>query len=314
MIKDFYNNNRPIFIDDKLKMSVMKNVNSMPDSSAVSILKESSIGLLGLLPLSVKMANSSIKYEYNIGSCISLQNYLFEREADFDEVYEIFKNMADILINLKKKSSNILVMSNCILNSEYIFVNEKTKEIYYLYIPFKHNFEEINFGAYIHELVKNISFKDQQLADSLMPFLQDKKQFTAEEFKAFLDSLKNAPSKFEPEPLIPVSPPPAMPYLFSKDRTQKYLIDKPHYNIGKLESNDLIINIFGISRYAHACIITENGRYYIRDSSANGTLVNGTRIEKGLKYELDDNDEIILNGLTDDQKAYIEISYIFRLE
>lgn len=312
MIKDFYSNNRPILIEDKLMMSVMKNTNSMPDSSTINKLEKESF--IGLLPLSVTIANSYIQYKYLIGSRISLQEYFSEETVDSDEAYQIFKNMSDVLIDLKKKSLSVLNMNNCMLNSEYIFINKITKEIYYLYIPFKHNFEEVNFGEYIHGLVENIIFKDPKFLDSLMLLLQEKKHFTVENFRTFLDSLKNAPSEPEPKqpevPLIHVKP-----YLFSRDGTQKHIIDKPRYNIGKLEDNDLIIDIFGITRHAHAFITVENEEYYLCDaSSANGTLLNGSQIEKGVKYKLNDSDVIALRGLTDDQKAYKEIIYIFRLE
>jgi adenylate cyclase len=58
----------------------------------------------------------------------------------------------------------------------------------------------------------------------------------------------------------------------------QYVIDKDNVEIGRLESNDLILNDFGISRN-HAAIFRKGNKCFIKDKgSRNGTLVNNLRI------------------------------------
>lgn len=78
-------------------------------------------------------------------------------------------------------------------------------------------------------------------------------------------------------------------------RTGKhYVIDTQPYRIGKLQDNDLSINIDVISRH-HAEIVSYGGKYFIRDcDSLNGTFVNGYRLPKETDMELKDGQEFIL--------------------
>jgi pSer/pThr/pTyr-binding forkhead associated (FHA) protein len=52
------------------------------------------------------------------------------------------------------------------------------------------------------------------------------------------------------------------------------------FTIGRIDGNDMIMPDFAISK-KHAVITVENGSYYIKDlGSTNGTMVNGTRLDK----------------------------------
>jgi pSer/pThr/pTyr-binding forkhead associated (FHA) protein len=46
----------------------------------------------------------------------------------------------------------------------------------------------------------------------------------------------------------------------------------------------------------HCILYNENGRYFIEDTSSNGTFINGKRIEKGVKISLNLLDNIRLSG------------------
>jgi hypothetical protein len=52
------------------------------------------------------------------------------------------------------------------------------------------------------------------------------------------------------------------------------------FTIGRIDGNDMIMPDFAISK-KHAVINRDDGAYYIKDlGSTNGTLVNGTRLDK----------------------------------
>ena len=337
MIKDFNKNNKPVLEDGCLKLTIMRSINSIHDSDVVKKLENgNSVGMLALV---VKMDSACVHYTYTVPtSYIPIKEY-FEDNPTFsnEEANKIFKNLAGILINLKQKTSNILNTKNCVLNDKYIYINKQTKGIYYLYIPFKHNFEEINFGQYIWEIISNIAFDDQDFLSGLMEFVKEKSQLSAEDFHNFLVAPPKteeqitapAPAPKPPEPEEPLYIPPApqpqpqpqppppperkIPYLSSRSGTQRHAVNNTPFTIGKLEENDVVVNAIGISRRAHASIITENNAYYLLDmASTNGVLLNGAKIDKGQRYKLSDNDIIALRALTE-EGASKNIEFIFNL-
>ena len=61
---------------------------------------------------------------------------------------------------------------------------------------------------------------------------------------------------------------------------REYLLQKDCVDIGRLETNDLILNDFGISR-KHVSIIRKGKKYIVQDKgSRNGTLVNNLKIHE----------------------------------
>jgi len=81
-----------------------------------------------------------------------------------------------------------------------------------------------------------------------------------------------------------------MPKLIIKlGEKKEFSFDKPLIHIGRALDNDLVIENLSVSR-RHAQIEDENGRFFVTDlGSANGTFVNGNRIQK---QPLKDQDEI----------------------
>lgn len=79
-------------------------------------------------------------------------------------------------------------------------------------------------------------------------------------------------------------------YLIIKhgeDRGKDFKIVKDETTIGREQENDIIIPNPTVSRF-HAKIIRTEDKYYIEDlGSANGTLVNGIRVNKELLHDGD---------------------------
>ncbi len=73
---------------------------------------------------------------------------------------------------------------------------------------------------------------------------------------------------------------------------QSYTIKRTHYNIGRDNSNDMVLDDPEISRI-HSRISFSGRTYYIKDNSSYGTFVNGQSIKES---PLKDGDEISLCG------------------
>jgi hypothetical protein len=74
------------------------------------------------------------------------------------------------------------------------------------------------------------------------------------------------------------------------------VIQKSQWYIGKSEEfNDYVITDNKAISRRHACILWQEGRFYIMDlESLNGTFVNGIEVLSKRKVELRDRDKIIL--------------------
>ena len=84
--------------------------------------------------------------------------------------------------------------------------------------------------------------------------------------------------------------------LYRQDNENEvYLsLDQDVVTIGRSSSCDIVIPLSIVSRL-HARIEQQHDRYVLLDAgSANGTFVNGVRIEQG--YQLSTNDEIWLGS------------------
>jgi hypothetical protein len=56
--------------------------------------------------------------------------------------------------------------------------------------------------------------------------------------------------------------------------------------------NDIIFKTDKTLSRVHLVVTVENGIFFIEDRSANGTFVNGSKVEKGVRYSVGDGDEV----------------------
>jgi hypothetical protein len=88
-------------------------------------------------------------------------------------------------------------------------------------------------------------------------------------------------------------------------RGKMYTIAGPIFRIGSAQSdrpeehNDMVLSDEAayVSRY-HCAILRRDGRYFLIDSSLNGTYIDDERLERGEPYPLDDGAEVTLSGVT----------------
>lgn len=87
-------------------------------------------------------------------------------------------------------------------------------------------------------------------------------------------------------------------------RGKIYTVDRPVYRIGSAESerpeerNDLVLSDADgfISRY-HCTIVRKNDKYFLIDSSLNGTYIDEELLDRGEHRSLEDGDEFSLAGM-----------------
>lgn len=83
--------------------------------------------------------------------------------------------------------------------------------------------------------------------------------------------------------------------LFGGQEMQAYRLDQPQVRVGRDESCDIHIDNLGISR-SHCQFEKAPGGYVVRDlNSANGTFVNGKRIQE---HTLTNNDQVLIGKFT----------------
>lgn len=78
-----------------------------------------------------------------------------------------------------------------------------------------------------------------------------------------------------------------------EDILGRYIIKSEALSIGRISSNDVVINNLSVSR-RHALVKEEDSKFFVEDlNSVNGTFVNGVRITKKQLY---DGDEIYIGN------------------
>jgi alpha-tubulin suppressor-like RCC1 family protein len=147
--------------------------------------------------LSASESGTDIRLKYYIEPAyISLKNYLYKTRGKQTtaNVKRIFQNITTALADLEKYLNPGLEINCCILDAEYIFINEETAEINCLHIPvydvekLNNVFQTASFGTCINDCYVEIKFieNDREYLESYLEFLERRDDFTKEDFAGFL--------------------------------------------------------------------------------------------------------------------------------
>ena len=94
-------------------------------------------------------------------------------------------------------------------------------------------------------------------------------------------------------------PHPVLVVTLNTKELERKILDQELIAIGRDMDNDIVINNLAVSRF-HAIVQVKDSKVFVKDmASANGTFVNGQRVEE---YELKNGDLILIG------------KYILRLE
>lgn len=260
--------------------------------------------------------------EYSCPAVVSLTERLKKNISRYD----FFFMMEQIVIMVQDVCDSGLNINSVRFNPEEVYINEMTKEMYFIYFPLVSGQDRADIVSFIENIIYSITPVINEDTDYISRFMYYVRSFhgfngnaiekyiTREE-RAVVNVLRNMEmpgmgqqgttvlaedSMMTLQPQQIPQPQKPMQYHFASLTRQvtgeKIELNKPSFVLGKSpESADYAIaDNTNVSRI-HATIITRNGRYYVMDQrSTNGTFVNGRIIKPNQEVELLTGDCLML--------------------
>lgn len=260
--------------------------------------------------------------EYSCPAVVSLT----ERFKKNISRYDFFFMMEQIVIMVQDVCDSGLNINSVRFNPDEVYINEMTKEMYFIYFPLVSGQDRADIVSFIENIIYSITPVINEDTDYISRFMYYVRSFhgfngnaiekyiTREE-RAVVNVLRNMEissmgqqgttvlaedSMMTLQPQQIPQPQKPMQYHFASLTRQvtgeKIELNKPSFVLGKSpESADYAIaDNTNVSRI-HATIITRNGRYYVMDQrSTNGTFVNGRIIKPNQEVELLTGDCLML--------------------
>lgn len=97
--------------------------------------------------------------------------------------------MEQVIAAVQKAESNKLCLDNMILDIRYVFINDVTKEIQFLYVPMTGQQRAANVAAFMEAIVYSVVPDNEKVADVVSRFvycLKNEKSFVAERLEKFI--------------------------------------------------------------------------------------------------------------------------------
>ncbi|WP_455719319.1 FHA domain-containing protein [Agathobacter sp.] len=260
--------------------------------------------------------------EYSCPAVVSLTERLKKNISRYD----FFFMMEQIVIMVQDVCDSGLNINSVRFNPDEVYINEMTKEMYFIYFPLVSGQDRADIVSFIENIIYSITPVINEDTDYISRFMYYVRSFhgfngnaiekyiTREE-RAVVNVLRNMEmsgigqqgttvlaedSMMTLQPQQIPQPQKPMQYHFASLTRQvtgeKIELNKPSFVLGKSpESADYAIaDNTNVSRI-HATIITRNGRYYVMDQrSTNGTFVNGRIIKPNQEVELLTGDCLML--------------------
>lgn len=235
---------------------------------------------------------------------IKLKKYL-KRGLSKQEFFQVFVQLLEVI---RKIQCNSLDIKNLVLDLEYTFINENTKEIQVIYQPLISQQVMVSIFPYLYDVMHSTVFlisEEMQLVNELMGYMKRMQRFSAEEIEEYIEQVypeifklveryKAAPK--EEKVLVnqekKVTPKVYLTRVNTHDRIE---INKSEFWIGKDPANvNYYLNNPSISR-RHAVIRKRDRHFCIQDNhSTNKTMVNHRVLQAGQEVEIVSGDMIVL--------------------
>lgn len=238
--------------------------------------------------LKVKMIKKShIEYYGPIG--ISL----YERLKKPISKYDFLFIMEQVVDTVQKLNANSLIINNVIFDIKNVFINEITKELQFIYLPLENVQKETDIIGFMEQIIyasKPQQENDMEYVSRYVYFVKSLTKFDANKIEKYIQNEDRS----------------VVNTIKRRNVGQSgYITDKPadyynHYSnrdnvvIGKKQEwVDLVIPFNRMISRKHCRITNQTGIYYINDEgSANGTFVNGVRLNPGQKVQINRGDII----------------------
>lgn len=279
-----------------------------------------------LLPFEcTKIAKGSM-IRYDITRLISLSEYL-KSDLSLEQYFDIISGIGKVVRFCQQEN---LSCDNLVFDPKYMFYSNTAKRVLMAYIPMN-NKHYVRYSIPkclkgMHDSVKHVGLKPAMgiYEKHLQEYAESAKKKDALEMRKLNEEFfsKVDPERLKkeaecqssgaaaPDPFRGDSQP-VQPQSYGTPSTQtgiagakadmdevsltdsegvRHDIKKFPFSVGRSSGKDLVIEQGTVSGN-HAVITSENGHYYIKDTSTNGTFVNDT--EKRISYaEINDGDKI----------------------
>ncbi len=114
--------------------------------------------IYGLLPISVRYVDGKVNLNYDITSMTSLENHYLRNKISGKELYDLVNSIYKMTQAMKEF---LLDINNIWLDFEGIFIDKKTREIKFCYLPVKGSFFQENAREFFDEVLKYIDHNDK---------------------------------------------------------------------------------------------------------------------------------------------------------
>ncbi len=248
--------------------------------------------------------------------------------------YEFFFLMVQIVEVTRKAKQYEFSVNKLLFDKRYIFINEATKELQFLYLPIDANAIAVDvigfmesviqgmgnslggnadYASQFHRFLQTLSRYDEDVIEKYIRKVEPSAVVSLQKQtgSGFLGKSKTADTELldqggssSPTDVLGggectmlLGEFPTYPKLHRLQTNDQIEVNKPTFRIGKEHGQDYVVtNNNAISR-SHAQIITRENRYYIVDlNSKNYTCVNGQRILPNQEVEIADGYKLKLSN------------------
>ena len=316
----------------KLKVSIKKStVTAMMKAGRKERINETELSQLARIKPCGIMHVTKTKKDSVTYTCPANIN-LTDRLKKAVSKYDFFFMMEQIVIMVQDVYNNGLNVNSVRFNMDDVYINEMTKEMYYIYFPIVGGQESADIVGFIENIIYTMTpviNEDTNYISRFMYYVRSFhgfngnaiEKYISREERAVVNVLKNTAVTMQQQIMQQVMQgsmdgttvlsddgisvqqiqqmQPVNYHFASLTRQvtgEKIELGKPSFVLGKNpeKSDYAVADNTNISR-VHAVITTRNGRYYVMDqNSTNGTFINGRIIKAGQETEILPGDCLML--------------------
>lgn len=317
----------------KLKVSIKKStVTAMMKAGRKERINETELSQLARIKPCGIMHVTKTKKDSVIYTCPANIN-LTDRLKKAISKYDFFFMIEQIVIMVEDVYNNGLNVNSVRFNMDDVYINEMTKEMYFIYFPIVGGQESADIVGFIENIIYTMTpviNEDTNYISRFMYYVRSFhgfngnaiEKYISREERAVVNVLKNKAVTMQQtmqqqimqqvmqgsmdgttvlsDDGISVQQMQPVNYHFASLTRQvtgeKIELGKPSFVLGKNpeKSDYAVAGNTNISR-VHAVITTRNGRYYVMDqNSTNGTFINGRIIKAGQETEILPGDCLML--------------------
>lgn len=316
----------------KLKVSKKKStVTAMMKAGRKERINETELSQLARIKPCGIMHVTKTKKDSVIYTCPANIN-LTDRLKKAISKYDFFFMIEQIVIMVEDVYNNGLNVNSVRFNMDDVYINEMTKEMYFIYFPIVGGQESADIVGFIENIIYTMTpviNEDTNYISRFMYYVRSFhgfngnaiEKYISREERAVVNVLKNKAVTMQQQIMQQVMQgsmdgttvlsddgisvqqiqqmQPVNYHFASLTRQvtgEKIELGKPSFVLGKNpeKSDYAVADNTNISR-VHAVITTRNGRYYVMDqNSTNGTFINGRIIKAGQETEILPGDCLML--------------------